>query len=123
MNKKVILDLLKKYGLMLVTYFKDKLLDKVKEAFNASKKEFLDRLWDSIKDDLKADLNSTVEVINEFLNSSSYKEKEEAVISTLMANVKLPLFLKPFRGLIKNALKSKIRKLVEKALKKIDKVV
>ena len=123
MNKKVILDLLKKYGLMLVAYFKDKLLDKVKEAFNASKKEFLDRLWDSIKDDLKADLNSTVEVINEFLNSSSYKEKEEAVISTLMANVKLPLFLKPFRSLIKNALKSKIRKLVEKALKKIDKVV
>ena len=123
MNKKVILDLLKKYGLMLVAYFKDKLLDKIKEAFNASKKEFLDRLWNSIKDDLKADLNSTVEVINEFLNSSSYKEKEEAVISTLMANVKLPLFLKPFRGLIKNALKSKIRKLVEKALKKIDKVV
>ena len=123
MNKKVILDLLKKYGLMALAYFKDKLLDKVKEAFNASKKEFLDRLWDSIKDDLKADLNSTVEVINEFLNSSSYKEKEEAVISTLMANVKLPLFLKPFRGLIKNALKSKIRKLVEKALKKIDKVV
>ena len=122
MNKKVILDILKKYGLLILAYFQDKIWEKVKEEFNKAKKQFLNNLWDRIKDDLKADLNNTVKVINEFLESSTYKEKEEAVINALMAKVNLPVFLKPFRGLLKKALKSKLKKLVEKALKKLDNI-
>ena len=123
MSKKVILDFLKKYGLILITYFKSKLWEKVKKEFKKSYDQFKESLWNSIKEDIKAQLKSTIAFIEEVLNSAEYKTKEEAIINTLMQNVKLPFFLKPFRGAIKKVLHNKIKKLVEKNLKKINAIM
>ncbi len=54
-----------------------------------------------------------------FFDSPSYKEKEEAVIDTLFQNVDLPIVLRPFKPILKKILRNKVRKLIEKYLKKL----
>ena len=120
MSKKVILEFLKKYGLLFLGYFKGKIWSKVKEVAKDEYDHFKEALWNSIKADVKEQLQTTIVFIETFFNSPNYKEKEEAVIDTLMKNIKLPVYLKPFRGALKRILHNKLKKLVEKGLKKLN---
>lgn len=119
MNKKIIMDFIKKYGMAFLLYCKEKFGPQIKESFKKAWQSFVDTLWDSVKDDFKAEITSTVQFIEHFFGTPDYKEKEEAIIDVLMKNVELPLVLRPFKGLLKSILRNKIRKLIEKTIKKL----
>lgn len=120
MDKKIFIDFIKKYGMTFLLYFKDKFGPQIKEGFKKAWQAFVNTLWDSVKDDFKAEVNSTVQFIEYYFNTPDYKEKEEAIINVLMKNVQLPLVLRPFKGLLKNIFRNKLRKLIEKTIKKLN---
>ena len=71
-------------------------------------------------DEFTARIKSTIEFIEQFFKSDSYKEKEKVAIDTLFKNVNLPIPLRPFKPLLKKILRNKVKKLVSKYLKKLD---
>lgn len=115
---------LKKYLLealyFCVSYFSAYLFPKIKEAFLESKDEFLGKIWDSIKDDIHAQIKSAIEHVEEYMETAEYELREKEVIDTVFKKVQLPIFLRPFKGLLKKMFRDKLRKLVAEQLKKLD---
>lgn len=118
MNKKIFQELIKQVWYYVLAYFTNYLFPILKDSLEKTKNYFINLIWDSVKEDFAGKAESVVKFIDEFLKSDSYKEKEKAAIDTLFKNVNLPLFLKPFKPLLKKLLRNKVRKLVEKYLKK-----
>lgn len=120
MDKKIFKELAKQAWYYVLSYFTHYLFPILKDCLKQTKDYFINLIWDSVKEDFAAKAEAAVKFIDEFLKSDSYKEKEKAAIDNLFNNVKFPLFLKPFKPLLKKILKNKVRKLVEKYLKKLD---
>lgn len=120
MDKKIFKELAKQAWYYILSYFTHYLFPILKDCLKQTKDYFINLIWDSVKEDFAAKAEAAVKFISEFLKSDSYKEKEKAAVDNLFNNVKLPLFLKPFKPLLKKILKNKVRKLVEKYLKKLD---
>ena len=119
MDKQAIKELLKQAWCYVSSYFTHYLLPILKDTLNKTKNYFIDLLWASVKDEFARAAKSAIEFVERFLDSPNYKEKEEAVIDVLFQNVDLPLVLKPFKPLLKKIFRNKVRRLVEKNLKKI----
>lgn len=115
---------LKKYLLealyFCLSYFTGYLFPKIKEAFLESKDQFLQKLWDSIKDDIHSQIKGAIEHVEEYMQTAEYELREKEVINTIFKKVQLPLALRPFKGLIKKIFRDKIRELVAENLKKLD---
>ena len=120
MEKRTFKELLIQAGHYILAYFTHYLLPILKEAFLKTKTYFIENLWDMVKDELATQVKSTVVFVEQVMGTPEYKEKEKAVIDTLFKNVHLPLYLKPFRPLVKKILKGKLEKFVSKHLKKLD---
>ena len=120
MDKKLFTEAMKQAWHYALAYFTHYLTPILKETFEKTKTYFINLLWDSVKEEFTTRIKATVEFIETFFDSPNYKEKEKAVIDTLFKNVNLPLFLKPFKPLLKKILKGKLHKLIEKYLKKLD---
>lgn len=119
MNKELLKEMAKQTWCRVAAYFTHYLLPVIKDALVKTKDYFIETLWDSLKDEFEAMAKSAVDYVEYFYNSPSYKEKEEAAINTLFQNVDFPLILKPFKPLLKKILRNKVRKLIEKYLKKL----
>lgn len=122
MDKKIIIEALKKLGVQLVNYIKTELWGKVVDAAKEAFKVFVDELWDSVRDEIHDKLQSAITFINYYFDTEDAKERQEMIIETLMQNIELPILLKPFRGLIKRILRSKLEKVVQEGLKKLNKL-
>lgn len=120
MDKKLLKTIAKQAWGYLISYFTHYLFPIIKEAFEKTKEYFINILWDSVKEEFTANVKSIAKSIENFFSSATYKEKEKVVIDTLFQNVNLPLPLKPFKPLLKKLLRNKVRKLIEKYLKKLD---
>ena len=118
MDKQTIKELLKQMWYYISAYFTHYLLPILMDTLNQTKNYFIELLWASVKDEFTRATKSAVKFIERFFDSPSYKEKEEAVIDVLFQNVDLPLVLKPFKPLLKKIFRNKVRRLVEKNLKK-----
>lgn len=119
MDKKLIINFLKKYGLIAIGYLKEKFGNKILEALKSAWSHFLEFLWNSIKEDVKAQVEETCEFVNQFLDSPDAKEKENVILENLMKNIHLPVVLRPFKPLLKRILRSKLENLVRKTLRKL----
>ena len=122
MDKKIIIEALKKLGVQLINYVKTELWGKVVDAAKEAFKVFVDELWDSVRDEIHDKLQSAITFINYYFDTEDAKERQEMIIETLMQNIELPILLKPFRGLIKRILRSKLEKVVQEGLKKLNKL-
>lgn len=120
MDKKIFKELAKQTWYYILAYFTNYLLPILKDCLKQTKDYFVGLVWNSVKEDFATKAESAVQFIEHFFNSESYKEKEKAAIDTLFKNVNLPLFLRPFKPLLKKMLKNKVRELVEKYLKKLN---
>ena len=107
----------------LFEYFKTFLFPQIKEAFIEAKDKFLESLWDRIKDDLHEHIENGTNYIKEYVLSTDYEAREKVVLENIFKKVNLPLPLKPFKPLIKNAIKKKIRALISDSLKKLDIII
>lgn len=77
-------------------------------------------LWeDYLKDKLREQINFLivrgVNLARAYHESDDYQKKKEAVLDFIFKNIKLPIILKPFKGLIKAILSSNIEKQIDKA--------
>lgn len=77
-------------------------------------------LWeDYLKDKLREQINFLivrgVTLARAYHDSDDYQKKKEAVLDFIFKNIKLPIILKPFKGLIKAILSSNIEKQIDKA--------
>ena len=77
-------------------------------------------LWeDYLKDKLREQINFLiargVNLVRTYHDSDDYQKKKEAVFDFIFKNIKLPIILKPFKGLIKAILSSSIEKQIDKA--------
>lgn len=103
-----------------ISYFTSYLFPKVRDTFMESKDQFLQKLWNSVKDDIHAQIKGAVTHVEEYMQTAEYELREKEVIDTIFKKVQLPFVLRPFKGLIKKIFRDKIRKLVAENLKKLD---
>lgn len=111
----------------VIAYFSHYLFPKIKEAFINSKEHFIAYLWDSIKEDIHAQIKIVTEGVNIFFESASYLDKERMVIDILFNKIKLPAYLKIFKPLLKKILRNKLHNLIKdyliKATAKLNELV
>ena len=107
-------ELLKRMGI----YLKNRLWERVKKACL--------KAWDSVKEDLWNDIKVQVkecaaEIVTDaetFLSSIEAQEKEKLILDLVMTKIELPLLLKPFKGLVRKVLQSKLEETVRGLLEK-----
>ena len=120
MKNEVIKAVAKQCWYYITAYITHYLVPIIKENALKTKDYFIDLLWNSLKTEFANRAKSATEYIEKFFNSPDYNQKEKEVIDILFRNVNLPLFLKPFRPILKRILHKKVQKLVSKYLKKIN---
>ena len=108
MESKIIFTALKGMWKVLWNYICGELLEKVKEALPKAVKAFKDTLWAEIKNEVHACAVEVLTDAEKFLTSVEGQQKEEAILDMIMAKIELPLLLKPFKGLIRKIIKSKL---------------
>ena len=104
-------------------YFRTFLFPKIKESFVESKNQFLENLWNSIKDDVHNHAEQAVSYVKEYVESTNYEVREKVALDAIFKKVNLPLPLKPFKPLIKHMFKQKVRELISDSLRKLDTLV
>lgn len=77
-------------------------------------------LWeDYLKDKLREQINFLivrgVNLVRTYHDSDDYQKKKEAILDFIFKNIKLPVILKPLKGLIRTILSSSIEKQIDKA--------
>ena len=120
MEKKVIIDVLRSLGRKFISYFKSRLLNKLKDGFMKALASFKETLWEEVKGEVIACAQEVVADAKKFFESEEAKNKEDVIVEAVMAKVKLPFVVKPFRGIIKRILKTKIEETVQNLLSKVD---
>ena len=107
----------------LFEYFRTFLFPQIKEALIRHKDEFLEDLWNRIKDDIHEHAEQAISFVKEYVESTDYQVREKVAIDTIFKKVNLPLPLKPFKPLIKHIFKQKIRAFIADSLRKLDTIV
>ena len=120
MGKKIFKETLKQVWFYLLSYVTHFLVPAIKEAALQAKNNFIETLWESVKEDFSENAKSAVSFVERFFESATYKEKEEEVMDILFKNVNLPLLLKPFKPLLKKILHDKVHALISSYLKKLN---
>ena len=92
----------------IVREFKENLLPRAKEAFKKAIKAFLETFWSYIKDEVILSARRSLKIIEALIQSPEIKESKEAIINLIMLKIKLPLILKPFKGLVRSMISNKI---------------
>ena len=113
--------IIKELWFYIIAYITNYLFPKIKEAFINSKEHFLEYLWSTVKEDFSTHIKEVVENAETFFESTTYEIKEKIIIDMLFEKVKLPLFLKPLKFILKKILKDKIHKFIQDNLTKIHK--
>lgn len=113
-------------GTKIIEYFSylmtKEFLRKCKIALKKALKAFVKALWKELKEEIRKQVVIGIMKAREYCLSEEAKIHEEFVLDYVMRNIKLPVFLKPFRGLIKSLLKNKLERLIHSLLFKNTKV-
>ncbi len=84
----------------------------------------LGNLLAKVKPDLKEEINQSskeaIEKLKIKVENYDYSVKLNAAVEFVISKIKLPLWLKPFKGVIKNVIKENAEELIEKAKDKIE---
>ena len=99
-------------------FYKEYLQDKVREGLKLAFEAFYKTLWDFIKEDVLKAMYDSLKAIEAIVNSKKGQDKKEEIVDLIITKVKLPIVLKPFKGLVKKVILKKIDKLLHKVLGK-----
>ena len=125
-KSQIIKKIIKQVWYFVLAYITDFLFPKILEAFNHAKNQFIEYLWRELKEDFKFHITSTLKAIDTYFSDTSYGYKEQLIIDSLFAKIKLPILFKIIKPLIKNLLRKKLREFItnaiNKATNKIDKL-
>lgn len=126
-KSQIIKKIIQQIWYFILAYITDYLFPKILEAFNHAKNQFVEYLWRELKEDFKLQIGTTLKAVDAYFLNTSYNYKEQLIIDSLFAKVKLPILFKIIKPLIKNLLRKKLREFItdtiNKVTNKIDKVV
>lgn len=92
------------------------LLKKLIEGFKIAGKEFLRILWDFTQDEVILSARKSLGIIKSYLESSNGVKKKQEIIDLIMLKIKLPVILKPFKGLVRKLVEDKIDEIIKELL-------
>ena len=93
---------------------KTPLLEGLKKAWES----FLKTLWDYIKEEVINSAKKSLELLSELVKSEKGQANKEFIVDIIIQKISLPLVLRPFKGLIRKFLSSKIEETVEALINK-----
>ena len=114
MEKVILKELLQRSGIWL----KNRLWERLKGVFIRAWDSIKEKLWNEIREEVRASARELIADAETFLTSMDAQEKEKLIIDILMSRIELPFVLKPFKGLMRKILKSKIEETVQSLLQK-----
>ena len=114
MEKVILKELLQRSGIWL----KNRLWERLKGVFIRAWDSIKEKLWNEIREEVRASARELIADAEIFLTSVEALEKEKLIIDILMSRIELPFVLKPFKGLMRKILKSKIEETVQGLLQK-----
>ncbi len=101
-----------------VIYLKGKIKDIALKVIEEVKKH----IWEIIKKEITEAIIETTAVIKAYLNSNEGKSRREEIVNIIFEKVKLPVLLKPFKGLIKKKFADKIDELIVEFIRKVEEI-
>lgn len=114
MDKIILKELLQRAGIWL----KNRLWERLRGVFVKTWDSVKEKLWNEIKEEVRACALELILDAETFLTSVEAQQKEKLIIDILMSKIELPFVLKPFKGLVRKILKSKIEETVQSLIKK-----
>lgn len=118
MEKRVVMMVAKRVLKKAVTWLKDKLWERLKVVFLRAFDSVKESLWSEVKMEVKACAQELVRDAESLLTSVEAAQKEKLIIDMIMSKLELPVLLRPFKGIIKKILKSRIEDTVKALLQK-----
>lgn len=94
-------------------FYKENLQQKVREGLKLAMKSFIDTLWTYIKEDVILSARKSLKLIAALVLSPEGEAKKDAIIDLIMLKIKLPLVLRPFKGLVRKAIENKIDEVIK----------
>ena len=88
------------------------LKEKALKALKQAGEEFIKRLWELLKNDIIARAKQSLTLLKELVKSEEGQAKKAFIVDIIMDRVKLPIVLKPFKGIIRRILADKIEEAV-----------
>ena len=113
MNWKIIFKALKVLCSIVIDYLRKALGAQLKEAFQLALEAFKTTLWEHVKAEATQAAKEAIRTIKAFYVNPDVQNRKKAIVDDVVKQIKLPLVVKPFRGLIKKMLNDKIDELVE----------
>ena len=88
------------------------LKDKVLEGLRVAGQAFLKALWDYIREDVILSARKSLQLLTELVKSDAGQAKKAFIVDIVLQKIALPVFLRPFKGLIRRFLADKIEEAV-----------
>ena len=114
MEKIILKELLQRAGIWL----KNRLWERLKGVFVRAWDSIKETLWNEIKEEVRKCAQELIKDAEVFLTSVEAQEKEKIILDFVMAKIELPVVLKPFKGIIRKILKSKLEETIRGLLQK-----
>ena len=90
----------------------------MKEIF----KKLIDKFAPKVKEEINEFAQEAIEKLKIKVENYDYSVKLNALVEFVMIKIQLPLWLKPFKGVIKNVIKETAEKLIEEVKDKIEEI-
>ena len=84
---------------------------------------WVEKLKGYLKEQLEQLAKDAIDEISKLRDTVEYELKREEIYTNIFNNIKLPFFLKPFRGILRNMLKEEVEKRVTGALEALKKSI
>ena len=93
-------------------YYRENLQVKVREGLKLAAEAFYKTLWEHIKEEVILSARKSLKRIEEVMKSKEFEDRKDRIIDLIMQKIKLPLVLKPFKGLIRKAIDKKFNEII-----------
>ena len=100
------------------TYYKEHLRDKVRRGLKIAAQAFINALWNYIKEEVILSARKSLKLIAALLCSPEIKAKKEAIIDLILLKVKLPVWMKPLKFMVRRVISDKIDEIIRGLLGK-----
>ena len=103
---------------LCLSYIKEDTWNKIKAAAIKALIAFKDVLWNELKDTVHEQALLALKAAENYYNAEQVKIKKNELISQVVESLKLPLIIKPFRGLMKSYISKKVEDIFQEAFHK-----
>ena len=104
----------------IITWYKENLQQKVREGLKLAAHAFFATLWDFLKEDIILSARKSLKRIEQIAHSEKGEKAKKKIVDLIMTKIKLPIVIKPFKGIVKKVVENKIEEIIDTILEKGD---